>query len=372
MKNYAAEYSILLIDDSSSDIMFLEMVLKEEGYLLFPAAEAADVVAAAGERHPNLILLNLPLHQENKTFDLLRHLKGEPCVRHIPVILLLTGNDMATIVKGYRFGAEEYLFKPLQKEDVKNRIAHFFQLYSIERMRQELENTLEAHDMLYAIISHDLRRPLGSLKTLSRAILNIGETVGTGNKDFLLMLTRMNCLVEDTYQLLDNLMKWNKLKEGKLRPFRQKTDIGSLLETILSVYQPITALKGVTLRMETPLHPVLGLVDIDMTKTILRNLLLSTIQFGADEGEILVRLEAEGDKVVFLVRNDNWDMSEAECQKLLTAEHPHVDKDGQFGSLGLSMFVTRRFVEFQRGSISYQGSLEAGGNFLVTLPVQDT
>lgn len=78
---------------------------------------------------------------------------------------------MQSIVKGYQLGATEYVTKPFQREELVKRVAHRYELYSIKRIKAELENTIESRDTLYSVIAHDLRSPLGSLKMMNNAIL---------------------------------------------------------------------------------------------------------------------------------------------------------------------------------------------------------
>ena len=79
-------------------------------------------------------------------------------------------SDMQSIIKGYQLGAIEYVTKPFQREELLKRVAHRYELFSIKRIKQELENTIESRDTLYSVIAHDLRSPLGSLKMMNNAI----------------------------------------------------------------------------------------------------------------------------------------------------------------------------------------------------------
>lgn len=53
-------------------------------------------------------------------------------------------SDMQSIVKGYQLGATEYVTKPFQREELVKRVAHRYELFSIKRIKQELENTIES------------------------------------------------------------------------------------------------------------------------------------------------------------------------------------------------------------------------------------
>ena len=150
--------------------MLVQAILKKEGYTLLTTDSGAKALRIAQERHPNLILLDIMM-PEMDGYEVLQHLKSNPETNNIPVIIMSALSDMQSIVKGYQLGATEYVTKPFQREELVKRVAHRYELFSIKRIKQELENTIESRDTLYSVIAHDLRSPLGSLKMMNNAIL---------------------------------------------------------------------------------------------------------------------------------------------------------------------------------------------------------
>ena len=79
-------------------------------------------------------------------YEVLQHLKSNPETNNIPVIIMSALSDMQSIVKGYQLGATEYVTKPFQREELVKRVAHRYELFSIKRIKQELENTIESRE----------------------------------------------------------------------------------------------------------------------------------------------------------------------------------------------------------------------------------
>lgn len=185
---------------------------------------------------------------------------------------------MQSIVKGYQLGATEYVTKPFQREELVKRVAHRYELYSIKRIKAELENTIESRDTLYSVIAHDLRSPLGSLKMMNNAILMMVDKEQVGDEVYE-MIQMMNKTSEEIFLLLDNLLKWAKNRLNKQHVYKQQTDINSIIDSTAEMYIPMAAQKGVKIILENLDKELVGLVDIDMLKTIIRNLISNAMKF---------------------------------------------------------------------------------------------
>lgn len=104
---------ILIVDDEPFNVDFLEQELDDLGYRTisaFDGQQALDVVAAAS---PDLVLLDIMMPVMDG-FAVLERMKADPAMRDIPVVIISAVNDLASIVRGIRQGAEDYLPKPFE------------------------------------------------------------------------------------------------------------------------------------------------------------------------------------------------------------------------------------------------------------------
>ena len=229
--------------------MLVQAILKKEGYTLLTCDSGTKALRIANEKHPNLILLDIMM-PEMDGYEVLQHLKSNPETTDIPVIIMSALSDMQSIVKGYQLGATEYVTKPFQREELVKRVAHRYELYSIKRIKAELENTIESRDTLYSVIAHDLRSPLGSLKMMNNAILmmvdkeRVGDEVLRDDPDDETRPPRK------IFLLLDNLLKWAKNRLNKQHVYKQQTDINSIIDSTAEMYIPMAAQKGVKIILE--------------------------------------------------------------------------------------------------------------------------
>lgn len=369
MKNFASDYTILVVDDIPTNVMLVDAILKKEGYSLITADNGAKALRIAQEQHPNIILLDIMM-PEMDGYEVLQRLKSNPDTNDIPVIIMSALSDMPSIVKGYQLGATEYVTKPFQREELVKRIFHRFELYSIERIKRELEATVEARDMLYSVISHDLRSPLGSLKMLNNSVLKLIDEEKVG-KDAYEMLLMMNKTSEETFQLLDNLTKWNKYSQNKSQLHKQKTDVNGLIEGIVTIYQPIADLKHVTIATEGLESAMMGMVDVDKIKTVVRNLLSNAIKFSFDGGTVVVSTRTEDNYMHFSIKDSGTGIREEDKDKLFNEERFSTFGTNNENGSGLGLMISKAFIGLHGGKFWFKSEEGKGSTFFFSLKIRE-
>jgi two-component system alkaline phosphatase synthesis response regulator PhoP len=113
---------LLIIDDKKSHAQFLQWILKGEHYQTFMATSFHEAMKLLGEYSIDLILLDLMM-PEADGFKILTCLKNDILLKKIPVIVISAKNDRESIEASLRKGAMDYLVKPYNSWDLKNKIA---------------------------------------------------------------------------------------------------------------------------------------------------------------------------------------------------------------------------------------------------------
>jgi len=113
---------ILVIDDSELVNNLLKEELTQAGYDVAQALDANQGYATATTFHPDLILLDVQL-PDLQGFDLIRVIKNNPQMRHIPIIMI-TGTHHQTDhkVKAFQAGADDYVLKPFEMPELIERV----------------------------------------------------------------------------------------------------------------------------------------------------------------------------------------------------------------------------------------------------------
>ena len=344
MDKLASEYKVLIVDDVPTNVMLVQAILKKEGYTLLTCDSGTKALRIANEKHPNLILLDIMM-PEMDGYEVLQHLKSNPETTDIPVIIMSALSDMQSIVKGYQLGATEYVTKPFQREELVKRVAHRYELYSIKRIKAELENTIESRDTLYSVIAHDLRSPLGSLKMMNNAILMMVDKERVGDEVYE-MIQMMNKTSEEIFLLLDNLLKWTKSQTGRMNSVFQEVDISEVVVFASKMSDLVAQVKSISVEYDIP-GPISVNCDVDMVKTIMRNLMSNAIKYSNEGGRIIISVRETPTHARISVRDFGTGIREEDIPKLLNPEIHYMTygtKNEEGSGLGLQLVqdLTRR------------------------------
>ena len=104
---------ILVVDDEPFNVDYLEQELEELDYETIAAINGQEALDKVQSESPDLILLDIMMPIMDG-FEVLTHLKANPSMRDIPVIVISASNDLQSVVKGIQLGAEDYLSKPFE------------------------------------------------------------------------------------------------------------------------------------------------------------------------------------------------------------------------------------------------------------------
>lgn len=367
-----SEYKILIVDDVMSNVLLLKVLLTNEKFAIATASNGRQALEQVEKENPDLVLLDVMM-PDMSGFEVAQHLKSNPNTADIPIIFLTALNSTADIVKGFQVGANDFISKPFNKEELIIRVTHQISLVAAKRLilskTEELQRTIVGRDKLYSVIAHDLRSPMGSIKmVLNMLILNLpSEKIGAEMYE---LLTMANQTTEDVFSLLDNLLKWTKSQIGKLNVVYQDVDLVEVTDGVIEIFSMVASLKKIRIHEMKPEKMMVN-ADIDMLKTVVRNLLSNAIKFSKENSEVLVKMEEVDGMAVVSVQDYGCGISE-EGQKKLLHTDTHFSTFGtnnEEGS-GLGLLLCKDFVVKNGGKLWFTSKEGEGSIFSFSIPVK--
>lgn len=130
-----AAFRILVVDDDQDMAAFLARLLKAEALSVDTVFDGASALSSVASRPPDLILLDVMLPDMNG-FEICERLKADPVTALTPIVLVTALEDQQSRVRGIQAGADDFLSKPVKREEL---IARVNTLRRLHETRKELE-----------------------------------------------------------------------------------------------------------------------------------------------------------------------------------------------------------------------------------------
>jgi class 3 adenylate cyclase len=129
-------YRVLVVDDDPDMAGYLALLLKREGMAVELAADGESALVRVMTAPPDLVLLDVMMPGMSG-FDVCRQLKGDESTALIPIVLVTALEDTESRVRGIEAGADDFLSKPVKREELVARVKTLRRLHDT---RKELES----------------------------------------------------------------------------------------------------------------------------------------------------------------------------------------------------------------------------------------
>jgi two-component system sensor histidine kinase/response regulator len=366
-----SDYKILIVDDVVSNVLLLKILLTNEKFQVCTANCGNMCIEQAKKEKPDLILLDVMMPDING-FDTAVILKKDPETQDIPIIFLTALNNPSDLVHGFQVGANDFLTKPFNKEELVMRVMHQIQLVAakriIVRQNDELRRTINNRDKMYSVIAHDLRSPMASIRMVLNLAVNVVSPDTVGPEIFEL-LDKANRESEETHDLLDNLLKWTKSQTGRLNVVYQDFDLDEVVPGVVDIFTMIAEMKKITLQYIPSEEKITVHADNDMVKTVIRNFLSNAIKFTPEGKGIEVFFKREGDFARISVRDHGVGIAADRVETIFHKGETTYGTGGEEGS-GLGLQLCQDFAR-KNGGDAYVESVEGeGSTFSFTIPIK--
>jgi signal transduction histidine kinase len=354
---------ILLVDDSADSLRLLQVTLKLKGYNVIIADSGAEALVKIAESPPDLVLLDVVM-PDMDGYEVTRQIKHNSNLPFIP-ILLVTGSEKSSVVKGLDAGADEFICKPVDKKELLARVRALLRLK--HSMDEQLFLSQRREDFVTRL-THDLRTPLIAadqfLKLLQRGVF--GNTL-SAMRESLEQMAQSN---QTLLSMVDTLLEVYQYEAGGKTLDFFVVDLWELCQQVVQELMPLADVKHLTLKAvltkgtEASLVRVRG--DRLELRRLLTNLVGNAIRF-SDAGSVEVRLNSTVQGVTIEVEDTGIGMNPEE--QLLLFDRFRQGKHQRRGN-GLGLYLSRQIVEAHQGNISVSSTVGKGSIFTVYLPVQ--
>ncbi|MCL5267608.1 MAG: hybrid sensor histidine kinase/response regulator [Bacteroidetes bacterium] len=366
---------ILAVDDALDNLILLERLLKRQGFDVVTASSGSECLSQSAMLHPDLIILDVAM-PEMDGFETLRHLRENEITRDIPVIFLTANSkDAKSIEQGLALGADEYLTKPIEQDELIARVGSILRIVKAERQVEQLKADFQS------MLVHDLRSPLSVII----GVLELGAK-GEFESNAQEMKELLATALKNSHKMLgliNDILDVAKFEAGRLQLSKQPGDFNAVVEGAVGRLKMLARDKGLDLVVDEGVNIPICEFDYDKIDQAITNLVSNAIKFTSKNGRVTVKTYVKHfDGELPMLKGDYAAMDVEDTGIGMPAEEiPHIfDRYSQAQTggasrekgTGLGLTIVKRVIEAHGGKVFVESALGKGTKFTIAIPTGGT
>lgn len=353
---------ILIVDDIPANLKVIGSILMTEKYNVLPATNGDLAIEFAKTQKPDLILLDVQMPDKDG-FEVCKILKQDIQTKYIPIIFLTAKNETDNIVHGFEVGGDDYITKPFDSKEMLARVKTHLKL---EFTTKRLIELIATKDKFFSIITHDLKGPFAAMVRISGSLY---KSITDKKTEEIIETSKMlNEAIKDAFDLLENLLQWSRTQTGRIENLPINQNLHDIVNENINITKSLSISKKI--KIENKISEKTEVyADINLLKTILRNLISNAIKYTKTGGSIKIKSEDKGNMTEISVIDNGIGMSEKIQEKIFTIDPSCMilGTDNERGT-GLGLIICKEFVEKMGGKIWAKSEEGKGSQFVFSLP----
>lgn len=349
------ENRILIVDNDRLNVMILEEILQEK-FSLEKAYSGEEAIEKAEKFRPDIVLLDIMMPGMDG-YEVCKKLRNNHALSFVKIILVSAKNMLSERLQGYDAGADDYIVKPFEPEEILAKVKVFLRLKSAEEINRTKENLLN-------LFSHETRTPLNAIIGFATILLN-GKNLG-GQE-----LESANHILESGQQLLDFVNKTiliNDFKKGNKTANLQKLDMAEVVLTSLEDAQKNATNKKLKFKKIFPEHKIFADADRELLSFSIKCLIDNAIRFSPENSSVEVSM-SEDERRLILKISDSGPGIENHRLSQIFSEFNIEDIEHHDRGHGLSLALVKHIADLHGGQITAENnSGKPGCTFCLSLP----
>lgn len=394
---------ILVVDDRPDNLLSIETILEKEDYRIVKASSGrAALKILLKEYDFSLILMDVQMPDMNG-FETASLIYQRDKLKNVPIIFITAHNEDEAIFKGYKVGAVDFIYKPINPELLRVKVGLFVELYqktqsllaqetrllninvSLQKEIEErqaseqkvrdlnrllvqnnshLKAVNEELDRFAYIASHDLQEPLRKIRVFSDMIAQRKSQETEVDK----YVTKIMNATIRMQQLVNDLLRFSRhsLQEGDF----MMADLNVIVKEAIAELEIAVQQSGARIRLQ-PLPSVF--VIPGLMRQVFSNLISNAIKFRKQNSIPEIQIYAEQVAIqdstwyrVFVI--DNGIGFEEQYKEDIFVVFKRLHSYHEIEGTGIGLSICRKIMEQHNGFISAAGVPDSGATFVVGIP----
>ena len=409
---------ILLVDDREDNLLSMETILEPDGYEFVKATSGRQALKILlTDIDFALILMDVKMPNLNG-FETASLIYEREKLKHIPIIFISANNyGEENMFRGYRTGAVDYIYKPVNPELLRAKVSVFIDLYrknhrliaqeqKLKAINKALENEVSERkaseekvqelnrqllnniarlesankdlDRFAFMASHDLQEPLRKIRTFSDML--VVKYKDTLDGEARLHISRIQKAAERMQALIKDILTFSSLSSEK-EAF-VNTDLNTLLKDVLADMHNTVTEKKATIVLES-LPPLV--VNPGLMRPLFSNLVGNALKYAKKDVDPVIRIYSEisaaatgpdhpvsDNKYCRIYVEDNGIGFDQKYAEQIFDMFTRLHISGEFEGTGIGLALCKRITDLHNGFISARSKVSKGATFIVSLPLTQT
>lgn len=409
---------ILLVDDREDNLFSMETILDQDGYVLVKAGSGRQALKILlNELDFALILMDVEMPNLNG-FETAALIYEREKLKHIPIVFITAHNyGDENMYKGYRTGAVDYIYKPLNPELLRAKVAVFVDLYtknhqlvaheqrliainksleneinerklSEEKINQLNKKLLENVDHLEAVnknldrfafmSSHDLQEPLRKIQTFTDLLYSKYKVLL--DDEAVKYISRIQKSAARMQGLITDILEFSKVAYDE-NSF-VNTDLNVLVNEVIADLETSIAEKNAKIHINT--LPSLN-IKPGLIRPLFSNLIGNALKYSKKNTEPEINIYTMEETGLDKETKSNTSTQKKYCKIFIQDNGIGFDQqygekifdmfvrlhgNSEYAGTGIGLALCKQIVERHEGFITALGEKDIGSTFIVSLPVK--
>ena len=380
--NSEMELNILLVDDQPAKLLTYEMILKDVGATLITAGSAREALDCLLKKEIALVLIDVCM-PELDGFELAELIRQHPRYQNTAIIFVSAVNiSEPDRLRGYGYGAIDYVPVPVMPAMLQAKVSVFLDLYrktrALELLNRDLEQRValrtadlqeadERKNEFLAMLGHELRNPLGAIRTAAQ-IIGMRDITQDQRENSAGVIRRQ---VEHLVRLVDDLLDVSRITRGTISIRSEPTLVSDIVAQAVETTRPSVDGRSQVLSVELGSEQLIVNGDGSRLAQVLGNVINNATKFTPEGGRIRVEVNREEEDVAIRVTDTGVGVPPEQLETIFDL-FTQVGRPGDrsSGGLGIGLALVKRIVQMHEGQVeAHSEGNEKGTQIVIKLPL---
>lgn len=366
---------VLILAPAGRDGRLAASVLEQAEIAARVCRNVDELVAGLADEPAAVLLTEHALISELRA-QLKNWLAAQPLWSDLPVVVL-TGHPpnsdkkrlLAAILA--ELGNVTVIDRPMHREVLVSTMRAALRARERQHQARELmarlEEAIRERDQFLAMLSHELRNPLGAIRNATEMLCRQAPA----RDDIQRPLAIVDRQAKHLGRLVDDLLDVARVTSGKIALQKTRCELGEVIDRVSRQLERAIEQNHQRLRINRAMRPVVVEADPVRIEQIVSNLLTNAVKYTPPGGTLEVTVEANGPHAVVRVTDSGVGIAPemlGDVFKLFVQADRSLDRSQ--GGMGIGLTLVRLLVELHGGKVeAASAGLGKGSTFTVTLPL---